>query len=74
MLLTNPPGHLWRDKWTALSGPLILGRSALREGFQQYNCSGASIIRFSRFDASGRDGSRGYGFVSIRHRVLNPKP
>jgi len=21
-LLTNPPGHLWRDKWTALSGPL----------------------------------------------------
>jgi len=21
-LLTNPPGHLWRDKWTTLSGPL----------------------------------------------------
>ena len=20
--LTNPPGHLWRDKWTTLSGPL----------------------------------------------------
>jgi len=20
--LTNPPGHLWREKWTALSGPL----------------------------------------------------
>ena len=20
--LSNPPGHLWRDKWTALSGPL----------------------------------------------------
>ena len=20
--LTNPPGHLWRDKWTALNGPL----------------------------------------------------
>jgi len=20
--LTNPPSHLWRDKWTALSGPL----------------------------------------------------
>ena len=20
--LTNPPGHLWRDTWTALSGPL----------------------------------------------------
>ena len=20
-VLTNPPGHLWRDKWTALSGP-----------------------------------------------------
>ena len=19
--LTDPPGHLWRDKWTALSGP-----------------------------------------------------
>ena len=29
--LTNSPGHLWRDKWTALSGPrsppLIPGRS-----------------------------------------------
>jgi len=22
--LTNPPGHLWRDKWTALSGPLSI--------------------------------------------------
>jgi len=22
-LLTNPPGHLWRDKWTTLSGPLL---------------------------------------------------
>ena len=20
--MTNPPGHLWRDKWIALSGPL----------------------------------------------------
>ena len=20
--VTNPPGHLWRDKWTALSAPL----------------------------------------------------
>jgi hypothetical protein len=20
--LTNPPGHLWRDEWTALSRPL----------------------------------------------------
>ena len=20
--MTNPPGHLWRDEWTALSGPL----------------------------------------------------
>jgi hypothetical protein len=23
--LTNPPGHFWRDKWTALSGPLSGG-------------------------------------------------
>jgi len=23
----NPPGHLWRDKWTALSGPLSQGAS-----------------------------------------------
>ena len=22
--LTNPPGHLWHDKWTALSGPLSM--------------------------------------------------
>ena len=28
--LTNPPGHLWRDKWTALSGPLSLTLSAAR--------------------------------------------
>ena len=27
--LTNPPGHLWRDKWTALSGPLLLGDLAV---------------------------------------------
>jgi len=20
--LTHPPGHIWRDKWTALTGPL----------------------------------------------------
>jgi len=20
--LSDPPGHIWRDKWTALSGPL----------------------------------------------------
>ena len=26
-LLTNPPGHLWRDKWTALSGPLSQWRN-----------------------------------------------
>jgi len=24
--LTTPPGHLWRDKWTALSGPLSVWR------------------------------------------------
>ena len=24
-MLTNLPGHLWRDKWTALSGPLSEG-------------------------------------------------
>jgi len=23
--LPHPPGHLWRDKWTALSGPLSQG-------------------------------------------------
>jgi len=23
--LTNSPGHVWRDKWTALSGPLSTG-------------------------------------------------
>ena len=22
MAVVNPPGHLWRDKWTALSGTL----------------------------------------------------
>ena len=22
--LTDPPGHLWRDTWTALSGPLSI--------------------------------------------------
>jgi len=28
--LTNPPGHLWRDKWTTLSGPLSAWTSAAR--------------------------------------------
>jgi len=23
--LTSPPGHLWRDKRTSLSGPLLAG-------------------------------------------------
>ena len=27
--LTNPPGHLWRDKWTALSGLLSMSRFAI---------------------------------------------
>ena len=33
-LLTNPPGHLWRDKWTALSGRLLAAGVAgpAREG------------------------------------------
>ena len=29
--MTNLPGHLWRDKWTALSGPLT---QALRRDAQ----------------------------------------
>ena len=28
MLSSNSPGHLWRDKWTALSGPLSGGQPA----------------------------------------------
>ena len=31
--LTNPPGHLWRDKWTALSGPLSPSTSLRRAVF-----------------------------------------
>ena len=30
--MTNPPGHLWRDKWTALSGPLSQGDVAALDG------------------------------------------
>ena len=30
----NPPGHLWRDKWTALSGPLS-GRPWTDVGFRR---------------------------------------
>ena len=30
--LTDPPGHVWRDKWTALSGPLSQGN---HEGVHQ---------------------------------------
>ena len=29
--LTNPPGHLWREKWTALSGPLSHSNNNLAE-------------------------------------------
>ena len=32
-LLTNPPGHLWRDTWTALSGPLLSSTEASARGF-----------------------------------------
>ena len=28
-LLTNPPGHLWHEKWTVLSGPLSQAIPAL---------------------------------------------
>ena len=30
--LTNPPGHAWHDKWTALSGPLshVTGEAGVR--------------------------------------------
>ena len=34
-LLTNSPGHLWRDKWTALSGPLSVSTVFVRE---RLNC------------------------------------
>ena len=35
--MTNPPGHLWRDKWTALSGPFSEGRDEIvrRDVFQR---------------------------------------
>jgi len=29
---TNSPGHLWRDKWTALSGPLSDGLEPIKKG------------------------------------------
>ena len=29
--LSNPPGHLWRDKWTVLSGPLSVSLLLLQE-------------------------------------------
>ena len=30
---TDPPGHLWRDKWTALSGPLSERRKQAESPF-----------------------------------------
>ena len=30
--LTHPPGQLWRDKWTVLSGPFSAGESWARWG------------------------------------------
>jgi len=38
--LNHPPGHLWRDKWTALSGPLA---GCPGEGDAAYR--GTSLIR-----------------------------
>jgi hypothetical protein len=40
--LTNPPGHLWRDKWTTLSGPLSHGAS---EAGQALGASGPHVIK-----------------------------
>ena len=34
--LTNPPGHLWRDKWNALSGPLSPPEPLLRVGLCEH--------------------------------------
>ena len=37
MKVPNHPGHLWRDKWTALSGPL----SQVDEGADGHGGGGA---------------------------------
>ena len=35
--MTNPPGHLWRDKWTALSGLLSQCAEVLHpQGYKAY--------------------------------------
>ena len=39
--MTNPPGHLWRDKWTALSGPFSQGQ-------QRLSRSGRNVARVAR--------------------------
>jgi len=58
--LTNPPGHLWRDKWIALSGPLYSyprcpfpGRSALLSLFPSAT-SHATCLRVPSGIAYGR--------------------
>ena len=53
-LLTNPLGHFWHDKWTAMSGPL---------SHLSLHCArlerAASHIMASKVDSSCRGGVRG---------------
>ena len=57
--LTNPPGHLWRDKWTALSGPLsgLEKRNAVAHARQPRPDSGlgvrAKVIKTFQVDRGG---------------------
>ena len=45
--MTHPPGHLWRDKWTALSGPLSGTRDKRETYFRRKQSTVTQVNRGS---------------------------
>ena len=60
--LTNPPGHLWRDKWIALSGPLPHSATVFQEEVDWWleDLGGAGV------GARGGEDHAALGVVDVR--------
>ena len=75
MQLTNLPGHLWRDKWTALSGPLSitpLHRARRRSNVAHIRQSRPNVayIRQSRSNVAHIRQSRPDSGLDLRAKFL----
>ena len=67
--MTNPPGHLLRDKWTALSGPLSVraGHVAIRPCDGWLNIAGfvRSVTMANPRPAAERGGNTVTDFIFV---------